>query len=304
MTINVEQVEAQLKAKLEAARKAVEDAEAELKEFESWKKVGERYASASTPAKRAKVTGSATVKKAKKAVAKKAAPKKAAPKKAVTKAGFIKSQPQSMSAKQVVEAAKEAGISVSETYVYNVRATKKAAAKKAAPKKKAAKKAAPKKKAASTNSVTDASLKNAAEGRRAVATGERPTLKDSMKIVMGKKTMNAQGVVDALAEKKWLPASSDHRQYISFMLSNNCPGDFERTETRGFYKVAKGAAAPSTKNGNGKTKAKKSAAKGKKGPQAKPDPQVDANLKQHWDIDVASSPFKDADAAPSVAPST
>ena len=294
MTINVEQVEAQLKAKLEAARKAVEDAEAELKEFESWKKVGERYASASTPAKRAKVTGSATVKKAKKAVAKKAAPKKAAPKKAVTKAGFIKSQPQSMSAKQVVEAAKEAGISVSETYVYNVRATKKAAAKKAAPKKKAA----------STNSVTDASLKNAAEGRRAVATGERPTLKDSMKIVMGKKTMNAQGVVDALAEKKWLPASSDHRQYISFMLSNNCPGDFERTETRGFYKVAKGAAAPSTKNGNGKTKAKKSAAKGKKGPQAKPDPQVDANLKQHWDIDVASSPFKDADAAPSVAPST
>jgi len=95
-------------------------------------------------------------------------------------------------------------------------------------------------KKSTVNSVTKDSRKNAAKGRRAVATGERPTLKGSMVLVMGKKTMNAQGVVDALAEKKWLPASDDHRQYISFMLSNNCPDTFSRTEKRGFYRVANG----------------------------------------------------------------
>ena len=102
-------------------------------------------------------------------------------------------------------------------------------------------KAKTKGKKSATNSVTDASRKNAAEGRRAVATGERPSLKDAMVLVMGPKAMDAQGVVDALTKKKWLPASSDHRQYISFMLSSNCPETFERTETRGFYRVAKGA---------------------------------------------------------------
>jgi len=269
----------------------LEAAKTELASFEAdinARLAGATGATKAAPTKRAKVSGKATVKKAKKKVAKKKTAKK----------------PATVAAKKVTK-----------------KVTKKKTAKKPAKKKVVAKKkAAPKKKAktkgkkSATNSVTDASRKNAAEGRRAVATGERPTLKDSMKIVMGKKTMNAQGVVDALAKKKWLPASSDHRQYISFMLSNNCPETFERTETRGFYRVAKGAPAPATKNGNGKAKAKakaktkKSAAKGKKGPQAKPDPQVDAKLNKHWGIntDVATDPFKDAggdatEAAPSEA---
>jgi len=182
--------------------------------------------------------------------------------------------------------------------------TKKVAKKRTAKLKKAKSKSA-------TNSVTAASRKNAAAGRRAVATGERPPLKDSMKAVMGKKTMNAQGVVNALAKKKWLPASSDHRQYISFMLSNNCPDTFERTETRGYYRVAKGATEAKGKNGSAP---KKAVSKGKKGPQAKPlapkslapkaapakpDPKVDKSLKDDWgiDTDVATDPFKDASAA-------
>lgn len=163
------------------------------------------------------------------------------------------------------------------------------------------------------SSVTPASAKNAAEGRRQVATGLRPTLKEAMVLVMGNKTMNADAVVAALDKKKWLPASSDHRQYLSFMLSNNCPETFTRTSKRGFYKVQSKAkeAAPSAKSGNGKKSNAKNKGKGKKGAQAKgktnkpatpakPDPKVDANLKEHWGVntDVSPDPYKDAEAAP------
>ena len=214
--------------------------------------------------------------------------------------------------------------------VAKAKAKKKVAAK-ATPKKKVAakakKKVAAKAKAttkattkSASNSVTEASRKNAAEGRRSVATGERPPLKQAMATVMGNKTLNADAVVDALRKKKWLPASSDHRQYISFMLSNNCPETFTRTSKRGWYKVVNKAeaAAPSAKSGNSKksnAKGKgKSKGKGKKGAQAKgktnkpatpatpaePDPKVDANLKEHWGIntDVATDPYKEAEAAP------
>jgi len=112
--------------------------------------------------------------------------------------------------------------------------------------------------------------RNAAEGRRAVAGGERPPLKDAMVIVMGNVNMSAQGVVDALARKKWLPSSSDHRQYISFMLSNNCPDTFERTETRGYYRVANGVLQ--------KTKAEFEKV------------QADRNLKEHWGIPSTPPP--------------
>jgi len=125
--------------------------------------------------------------------------------------------------------------------------TKKAApvkaAKKAAPAK-AAKKVEPAKKAAK-------SPKNrAAEGRRAVLAGERPTLKDAMKTVMGKNVMNSQEVYDALKAKGWLPNSNEPKNYIGYSLSS-MKTDFERVpdKGRGFYRAKSAASA------NGATKA-------------------------------------------------
>lgn len=84
----------------------------------------------------------------------KAAPKaKKAPKKAaaakkgsISKAGFVRNQPTSMPAKEVVAAGAKLGLSLSPDYIHKVRSTAKAKAKAKAPgKKAAAKKAAPKK---------------------------------------------------------------------------------------------------------------------------------------------------------------
>jgi hypothetical protein len=65
---------------------------------------------------------------------------------------------------------------------------------------------------------------------------------------MGNKTMNALGVVKALAAKNWLPAKSDPRTHISYLLVYNCPNIFERAEQRGFYRVL--ATAPQQVSGN------------------------------------------------------
>jgi hypothetical protein len=71
------------------------------------------------------------------ATKKKAATPKKTPKtgkaKFGAKADFVRAQPASMSAKEVVEAAKKAGLVMTENHVYNVRsAAKKAGSKKAA----------------------------------------------------------------------------------------------------------------------------------------------------------------------------
>lgn len=110
--------------------------------------------------------------------------------------------------------------------------------------------------------VTSQSKKNAAAGRQAVARGERPTLKEAMKTVMGKKAMNAEQVVEGLKERKWLPTSRNPRQYISYMFSSNTPDVFERAKERGFYRV-RGAGKEDKPEGNG------GKAPAKKGPKAK-----------------------------------
>lgn len=83
----------------------------------------------------------------------------------------------------------------------------------------------------------------AAEGRRAVLAGERPTLREAMRQVMGTKIMNAQGVYDALKEKGWLPNSNDPKTYVGYTLSTQ-KDDFEKVadKGRGFYRV-KGSAS-------------------------------------------------------------
>jgi hypothetical protein len=84
--------------------------------------------------------------------------------------------------------------------------------------------------------------KNVAEGRKAVANGERPPLKKAVAMVMGDKVMNARDVVGALEEKGWAPASNNPYQYVSFVLASNRPEVFERTGKRGYYRVRPGYA--------------------------------------------------------------
>jgi hypothetical protein len=93
------------------------------------------------------------------------------------------------------------------------------------------------KKPYTVQTVTVESSKNAMTGQEAVARGERPPFKKAIMIVMGGQIMNATQIVEALKAKKWMPESSDPRQYVSYMLSTNTPGIFERTRKRGFYRV-------------------------------------------------------------------
>jgi hypothetical protein len=110
-----------------------------------------------------------------------------------------------------------------------------AAGKKAAKKtgKKAAKKTG--KKAAKKTANTS----NAAEGRRAVARGDRPTMKEAIATVIGKATMGAAEVVEGLEKRDWVPNAAKIQQYVSFLLSNN-KDVFERIG-HGQYKVRDGA---------------------------------------------------------------
>ena len=81
-----------------------------------------------------------------------------------------------------------------------------------------------------------------AEGRRAVAEGRRPPIKDAISKVMGNKTMTIGDIFDGLKEKGWLPNSNEPRQYISYLLSTS-KDRFERAPNggRGIYRVKSGA---------------------------------------------------------------
>ena len=78
--------------------------------------------------------------------------------------------------------------------------------------------------------------KGAAEGRRAVAEGLRPPIKDAIAKVMGGKTMSIDDIFEGLKAKSWLPNSSEPRQYISYLLSTS-KDRFERVQgARGVYR--------------------------------------------------------------------
>lgn len=136
------------------------------------------------------------------------------------------------------KAAKAAAKTVHKAKAAGVKSSKKTAAKKVPAKK--------------------GGVNRATQGRRDVAAGHRPSLKDAMTQVMGGKVMNASEVYEGLKAKNWLPNSNDPRQYISFSLSS-FKDRFERVEGkgRGFYKVKAGAAAST----NGTTGAAKAAPK-------------------------------------------
>jgi hypothetical protein len=124
---------------------------------------------------------------------------------------------------------------------------------------KAETKAKPKTKTKS-NTKTKPKKSNIAAGRRAVADGLRPSLKEAMVKVMGNKAMGAADVLMALEDRDWVPNAAKPQQYISCTFSSS-KDIFERVEgKRGIYKVKDGAvfSKKPTKKGNGK-KAKKGA---------------------------------------------
>jgi ribonuclease E len=79
----------------------------------------------------------------------------------------------------------------------------------------------------------------AAKAEKPAKTGDRPTLVEAIKIVMGNKVMNAEAVLAALTEKGWAPGAQDKKTYTSYLLSSN-KDVFERVpdKGRGFYRVA------------------------------------------------------------------
>ena len=89
--------------------------------------------------------------------------------------------------------------------------------------------------------------KGAAEGRRAVAEGLRPPIKDAIAKVMGGKTMSIDDIFEGLKAKSWLPNSSEPRQYISYLLSTS-KDRFERVQgARGVYRPATPSGAKAEK---------------------------------------------------------
>lgn len=100
----------------------------------------------------------------------------------------------------------------------------------------------PKAEKASKGETSKAAGKSrAAEGRRAVARGERPPIKQAMAQVMGGDTCNPAMVAERLAAKGWTPAAADPKTYCGYMLSSN-KDMFERVPAkgRGFYRVKDG----------------------------------------------------------------
>ena len=76
-----------------------------------------------------------------------------------------------------------------------------------------------------------------AEGRRAVAEGVRPPIKEAIATVMGDRTMTIDEIFEGLRAKNWLPNSNEPRQYISYLLSTS-KERFERVRSagRGVYR--------------------------------------------------------------------
>jgi uncharacterized C2H2 Zn-finger protein len=81
------------------------------------------------------------------------------------------------------------------------------------------KKPGPKAKAKPAKAAKRVNHSRAAEGRREVASGKRPPIKDTIAKVLGKRVMNSQQVYEAIKEKGQLPNSGDPRGYIGYLLS-------------------------------------------------------------------------------------
>lgn len=164
------------------------------------------------------------------------------------------------------------------------------AAKKTATKAVASAKKTPAKATATSKKAANA----VAEGRRAVARGDRPVLKQAIAMVMGKAVCDSQTIVDGLSAKGWLPGASNPKAYISYALSNN-KDVFERVEgKRGFYRVKPGVNFTHTATKTAKkTPAVTTAAKPANGTKPANGVQVDKELESLGigEGSIAENPF-------------
>lgn len=172
-------------------------------------------------------------------VASKSPPAPEPKRKKLTKTSFILSFDPQTTAKEIIKEAKAFGMGLTPKMVYSVRSAHRKSQKKGSAKKKAAqKKASAKKKPSNGASAA------AAEGRRQVALGLRPSLRVSMvKVLAGsKKPMNAGDMVEALEKRGWCPQGKDPRGYVLYMFSKK-PETFKRTD-RGVYELQPGVVVP------------------------------------------------------------
>lgn len=91
--------------------------------------------------------------------------------------------------------------------------------------------------ASSEATSTESTPNLAAQGRRDVASGKRPKIKDAMTIVMGDTPMNAESIFAGLEARGWTPNSKNPKSYISYLLSS-LRDHFEKVPgQRGIYRV-------------------------------------------------------------------
>lgn len=111
------------------------------------------------------------------------------------------------------------------------------------PSKKAPSKKAPSKKAKRSSPAQDRAI----QGRRAVAEGLRPPIKDAIENILGSSTMNIDDIYSALKQKEWLPTSADPRQYLAYLLATS-KDRFERvpSQGRGYYRKARSVQVENT----------------------------------------------------------
>lgn len=106
----------------------------------------------------------------------------------------------------------------------------------------AIKKAAPAKKPVTKKASKATVTARQVQGRRDVAEGKRPSLRDAVIKVMGNRVMSKDEVYEALKAKGWLPNSNQPLTYVGYTLSGTKLTDgkhlFERAaKGRGYYQV-------------------------------------------------------------------
>jgi len=84
----------------------------------------------------------------------------------------------------------------------------------------------------------EASRARAAEGRLAVARGERPPVKEAIIRVLGDRIMSGEDVYEGLVKRDWLPNSKEPRKYVGYLLSST-KDRFEAVKSsgRGMYRA-------------------------------------------------------------------
>jgi hypothetical protein len=96
--------------------------------------------------------------------------------------------------------------------------------------------------------------KRALHGRDEVRNGVRPSIKDAIRLILGKKTMRSRDITAELIRLRWAPKSEKLSSYVPFVLSSGSKEKdkdgkdlhpvFESVDTgqgRGYYRVRHGA---------------------------------------------------------------